>query len=246
MLVETGRVTVGGAPAAKAGRLVGPDEAVVVLGPAARYVGRGGEKLEGALRGAGLDPTGWRVLDAGSSTGGFTDCLLQHGAAQVVAVDVGRGQLHARLRADPRVAVHERTHLRDLTVDGIGGPVDAAVADVSFISLRQVLDPILRVVVPGAPLVLLVKPQFEAGRAEVDRGHGVIRDPAVWRRVLGEVNDALAERGATIMEAMVSPLRGTDGNVEFFLVARAPADGPGRPLSGEALDAAVRAATGED
>jgi 23S rRNA (cytidine1920-2'-O)/16S rRNA (cytidine1409-2'-O)-methyltransferase len=214
-------VPVGGAPTRKPDRQVGADEPLVVAGPPPRFVSRGGEKLAGALAHFGVSPAG-RWLDVGSSTGGFTDCLLQQGAAAVVAVDVGRGQLHERLRADERVEVHERTHVRDLTPELVGPPVDGAVADLSFISLGRALGPILSVAAPGAPLVLLVKPQFEAGRAEVSKGRGVIRDPDVWARVLDEMIDAALQQGASMMGLMVSPLRGSDGNVEFFLHALAP------------------------
>jgi 23S rRNA (cytidine1920-2'-O)/16S rRNA (cytidine1409-2'-O)-methyltransferase len=220
--VAAGRVTVDGAPADKASRQVAPGEQVAVLGPRPRYVSRGGDKLSGAIEQFGIDPAGQRWLDAGASTGGFTDCLLQRGCRAVVAVDVGRGQLHERLRADPRVEGWERTHLRDLTPELVGGPVDGVVADLSFISLRKVVGPLLGIATPGAPLVLLVKPQFEAGREEAARGRGVIRDPEVWARVLHEVIDALTAGGATIMGMMVSPLRGADGNVEFFVHVSAP------------------------
>ena len=235
-----------GAPAASAGRLVAAGEPVVVVDLPPRYVGRGGEKLRGALDTFGLDLTDRLVLDAGASTGGFTDCALQAGARAVVAVDVGRGQLHQRLRDDPRVDVRERTNIRHLTPDDIAGPVDAVVADLSFISLRTVVDPVLALARPGADLVLLVKPQFEATRAEASRHGGVIGDPAVWRRVLEEVTGALRERGATIMGAMTSPLRGTDGNVEFLVHALAPSPAPARTTTPDVhgvLDAAVRDAT---
>ncbi len=217
--IDAGRVTVSGAPADKVHRLVDPAEAIHVSGPPERYVGRGGRKLQGALEGFSLDPTGWRTLDVGASTGGFTDCLLQHGARQVVAIDVGRGQLHQRLRDDPRVQVHERLNARDMRAEDLGGPFEFVVVDVSFIGLRQIVGALVGVAAVGADLVLLVKPQFEAGRSEVGRG-GVVRDPQVWERVLVGVHDALVGEGASIMGAMVSPLRGGDGNVEFFLWAR--------------------------
>jgi 23S rRNA (cytidine1920-2'-O)/16S rRNA (cytidine1409-2'-O)-methyltransferase len=186
-------------------------------------VGRGGEKLDGALDAfPDVVVEGVRALDAGASTGGFTDCLLQRGAREVIAVDVGHGQLHPRLRDDPRVVALERTDVRTLDVAAIGGPVDLVVADLSFISLRTVLDALLGLVAPGRPLVLLAKPQFEAGRAEVSRGRGVVRDPEVHDRVRADVDGALRARGAAIMGWMTSPLRGADGNVEFFVAARAP------------------------
>ena len=219
-------MTVSGAPAAKAARLVAPGEPIVVHGPPPRFVGRGGEKLAGALAGFEVPVDGRRALDVGSSTGGFTDCLLQHGAAGVVALDVGYGQLHERLRNDPRVEVRERTNIRHVRPGDLGAPFDVVVADLSFISLRTVLPAILPLLAPSAHLVLLVKPQFEAGRAEVSRGKGVVTDPATWRRVLLEVLGALREGGAAIMGAMVSPLTGADGNVEFLVHATtAPAAG---------------------
>jgi 23S rRNA (cytidine1920-2'-O)/16S rRNA (cytidine1409-2'-O)-methyltransferase len=198
---------------------------VVVLGDPPPYVSRGGQKLAAALDRFSVEVEGRRALDAGSSTGGFTDCLLQRGGAEVVAVDVGRGQLDARLRADPRVIVRERTDIRAVDVDEVGGPVDLVVADLSFISLRTVLDALLAAVRPGGDLVLLVKPQFEAGKADADRGKGVIRDPEVQQRTLAEVRAALEGRGAVIMGEMTSPLRGGSGNVEFLLHAVAPGSG---------------------
>ena len=193
----------------------------MVRGDGPRFVGRGGDKLAAALDRFAVPVDGSRALDAGASTGGFTDCLLQYGARCVVAVDVGYGQLHERLRADPRVESVERTNVRDLVPGDLGPPFDLVVADLSFISLRTVLAPLLGHAVPGADIVLLVKPQFEAGRDEAARGRGVIRDPAVWRRVLDEVLIALRATGAAIMGAMVSPLTGADGNVEFLVHARA-------------------------
>jgi 23S rRNA (cytidine1920-2'-O)/16S rRNA (cytidine1409-2'-O)-methyltransferase len=202
-------------------------------------VGRGGEKLDAALERFGLEVRGREVLDAGASTGGFTDALLQRGAARVVALDVGHGQLDSRIRAEERVVVLERTNVRHLASgDAIGGAVDVVTADLSFISLRTVLPALLAVSRPGADLVLLVKPQFEAGRQEVAKGRGVIADPIVWRRVLDEVKVALIGHGADIMGAMVSPLTGADGNVEFLLWARAPAASPARPATVD-LDAVV-------
>jgi 23S rRNA (cytidine1920-2'-O)/16S rRNA (cytidine1409-2'-O)-methyltransferase len=238
--IEAGRVTVSGAPATKPARLVAPDEPVVVAGDPPRFVSRGGEKLAAALDRFAVDPRGVRALDAGASTGGFTDCLLQGGAAHVVAVDVGRGQLHERLRADDRVEVHERTNVRDLAAGDLGAPFALVVADLSFVSLRTVLENLVALAAPGADLVLLVKPQFEAGRVEASRGRGVIRDPVVWRRVLGEVVDALRARGAAIMGVMVSPITGADGNVEFLVHARtAPADSAAHGLPAVDLAAVV-------
>jgi 23S rRNA (cytidine1920-2'-O)/16S rRNA (cytidine1409-2'-O)-methyltransferase len=214
-------VTVGGAMAMKPARLVAPGEPVEILGDPPRFVSRGGEKLDAALDGFAVDVAGLRALDAGSSTGGFTDCLLQRGCASVIAVDVGRGQLHPKLRDDPRVTVRERTDIRAVDVDELGGPVDLVVGDLSFISLRTVLDPLLAAVRPGGDLVLLVKPQFEVGRAEASRGKGVIRDPEVRAAALADVRTALSDRGAVIMGEMTSPLKGGAGNVEFLVHARA-------------------------
>jgi 23S rRNA (cytidine1920-2'-O)/16S rRNA (cytidine1409-2'-O)-methyltransferase len=216
-------VTVGGAPATKPARLVSPAEPIALVGPGPRFVSRGGEKLDAALEHFGIDVEGRRALDAGASTGGFTDCLLQRGAREVVAVDVGYGQLHERLRADRRVVVQERTNVRALDAAAIGGPVDIVVADLSFISLRTVAAALLACAAPGADLVLLVKPQFEAGREEAARGKGVIRDPEVHARVLGEVGSALEGLGAAIMGSVQSPITGADGNVELLLHAIAPA-----------------------
>ena len=224
-MIGAGRVTVDGAPATKASRMVSAGEAVVVKGPPQRFVSRGGRKLEAALAGFGLDPDGMRAIDVGSSTGGFTDCLLQHGAASVVALDVGRGQLHQRLRVDLRVDVHERTNVRGIDGASVGAPFDLLVSDLSFISLRTVMADLVGLVPDGAPLVLLAKPQFEAGKAEVDRGSGVIRDRAVWEQVLIEVERSVRAHGAAIIGGMASPITGADGNVEFLLHVVAGAAG---------------------
>jgi len=221
-------VRVGGATADKPARLVAPADPVVVTGPAPRFVSRGGDKLDAALDRFGVEPAGRPAFDAGASTGGFTDCLLQRGAATVVAVDVGYGQLDSRIRADPRVTVLERTNVRHLDVADVGGPFPVVVADLSFISLRTVASALLGLAAPGADVVVLVKPQFEAGAAEASRGRGVIRDPEVWRRVLEEVAAAYAGHGAALAGLMVSPLRGAEGNVEF-LAHLIPGAGPDRP-----------------
>ncbi|HMK10858.1 MAG TPA: TlyA family RNA methyltransferase [Acidimicrobiales bacterium] len=220
-LIDDGRVTVSGAPASKASRMVAAHEPIELLGPSPRFVSRGGEKLAGALEVFGLDVGGRDAFDAGASTGGFTDCLIQAGATRVVAVDVGHGQLDDRVRADPRVEVHERVNVRTMQ-PGELGRFSIVVADLSFISLVSVLDGLLGAAQPGADLVLLVKPQFEAGKAEADRGRGVITDPEVWGAVVEKIERALIERGAVIMGWMVSPVRGSKGNVELFVHARAP------------------------
>ena len=223
-------MTVGGSFATKPARLVGPGEPIVIVGPPARFVSRGGEKLEAAIDRFGIEASGIRAADVGASTGGFTDCLLQRGAAEVVAIDVGRGQLHERIRSDRRVSVHEGFNARELEPTRIGGAAELVVVDVSFISLRTILDAVLAVTRPAGAVVPLVKPQFEAGRREADRGRGVIRDPVVWRRVLDEVIDAFVEREASIMGVMLSPLLGATGNREFFLHGRGPDGTPPRPL----------------
>ena len=244
-VIERGGVLVGGAPALKAGRLVAPGEPIELVGPAPRFVSRGGEKLDAALDRFDVRVRGARALDAGASTGGFTDCLLQRGAAALVAVDVGFGQLHERLRDDPRVTVLERTNIRHLELSAVGGrPFDLVVADLSFISLGTVAPVLLGdLAAPGADAVLLVKPQFEAGRAEAARGRGVIRDPAIWRTVLAETARALAAVGAAMMDAMVSPLLGADGNVEFLVHVRTHAGAPDPSTLDHRFDEVVEEAT---
>jgi 23S rRNA (cytidine1920-2'-O)/16S rRNA (cytidine1409-2'-O)-methyltransferase len=215
-------VLVNGAIAEKASRQVAAGDQVHVEGPPSRFVGRGALKLEHALDVFGLDVEGLRALDAGASTGGFTDSLLQRGAREVVAVDVGHGQLHERLRSDPRVRNLERTNVRHIDLDLIEGAVDIVVGDLSFISLRLVIEPLVSVCEPGASMVLLVKPQFEAGRAEVSRGRGVISDPAVWERVKDEVEAALLGAHCLIEGWTESPITGADGNHEFLVWAAVP------------------------
>jgi 23S rRNA (cytidine1920-2'-O)/16S rRNA (cytidine1409-2'-O)-methyltransferase len=214
-IIGAGRVTVSGASATTPARQVSPEEPVVVVGEAARFVSRGGEKLDAALDHWSIDVSGLRILDAGASTGGFTDCLLQRGAARVLALDVGHGQLAWSLRSDPRVEVIERTNVRLLEALP-DGPAEMAVADLSFISLVTVAPALARLTFPTARLVLLVKPQFEAGRARLGSG-GVVRDPAVHRAVLDEVIGGLAGAGLFVRDVMRSPLHGADGNVEFLV-----------------------------
>jgi len=224
-LIDDHRVTVNGAVADKPARQVAPGDQLHVTGPPPRFVGRGALKLDHALDVFGVDVTGLRVLDAGASTGGFTDCVLQRGAAHVVAVDVGHGQLHERLRSDPRISNLERTNVRHIDRASIGGPVDLVVGDLSFISLRLVIVPLMSVCQPGASMVLLVKPQFEAGRSEVSRGRGVITDPLVWDRVRDEITDAFLEHGCEVVGWTDSPITGADGNREFLVHARNREDG---------------------
>jgi 23S rRNA (cytidine1920-2'-O)/16S rRNA (cytidine1409-2'-O)-methyltransferase len=221
-LIDARRVTVNGAIADKSARQVAPGDQLLIVGPPARFVGRGALKLEHALDVFGIDVSGLRVLDAGASTGGFTDCVLQRGASSVVAVDVGHGQLHERLRADHRVTNLERTNVRKLQAADIGGLVDLVVGDLSFISLKLVIAPLAAVCHPGAPMVLLVKPQFEAGRTEVSRGRGVISDETVWARVRAEIDEALVAAGCAVLGWTESPITGADGNHEFLVYATTP------------------------
>lgn len=221
-LIRAGRVRVAGQVLDKPGHEVPVDSPLEVLARP-RYVSRGGEKLEGALQAFGVDPRGKVCLDVGASTGGFTDCLLQHGAARVYAVDVGRGQLDWNLRTDPRVGVREGLNARHLRPEDLGEPVDLATVDVSFISLRLVLPPLSSIVKPGGEVIALVKPQFEAGRGQVRRG--VVRDPAVHEAVLqGIASFAREELDWTVVGSVPSPLRGPAGNQEFFLYIRTPND----------------------
>jgi 23S rRNA (cytidine1920-2'-O)/16S rRNA (cytidine1409-2'-O)-methyltransferase len=232
--VRRGLVVVAGRPAVKPSTLVSSAEPVALAGPARRFVSRGGEKLEAALERFGIEVAGRDCLDVGASTGGFTDCLLQRGAGRVVAVDVGYGQLDWSLRTDPRVTVLERTNVRSLGPADLPFAPEVMVGDLSFISLRLVIPVLARLATPGAVCVLLVKPQFEAGPADVGRG-GVVREPDVWRRVIRDVIDACAGAGLTATAVMASPLPGPAGNVEFLLAATA---GPG-PSQRPDVEAAV-------
>jgi len=237
--IAAGRVRVSGAVADKASRLVGAGEPLDLAGPRPRFVSRGGEKLDAALDRFAIPVAGRRALDAGSSTGGFTDCLLQRGAAHVIAVDVGRGQLDARLRSDPRVTVRERTNVREVEIDP---PADVVVADLAFVSLRSLAAALVALTRPAAgDIVALVKPQFEAGAAEASKGKGVIRDPAVWHAAVVGVKDAFAGAGAAMMGLMVSPLRGAEGNVEFLAHFR-PGSSAGSAGAADVADVADVAA----
>jgi len=219
-LVLAGKVRVAGLATAKPGGLVPADAAVEVSGPAHPFVSRGGVKLQHALLTFGVDPRGRICLDVGASTGGFTDCLLQGGARQVIAVDVGYGQLADRLRQDPRVHVLERTNIRHLEPSALPAIPDLATIDVSFISLRLVLPAVSRLLAPPAEVLALVKPQFEVGRGQVGKG-GVVRDPALHRSVLEGVATAAAEIGLPVRGLAASPLLGPMGNREFLLLLRA-------------------------
>lgn len=214
--IAAGRVLVAGAPAATAARQVDAAESIAITDPAPRFVSRGGEKLDAALDTFNVSVAGRRALDVGASTGGFTDCLLQRGAAHVVALDVGHGQLAWLLRTDERVTVLERTNVRTLETAAIGGRVSLVVADVSFISLVTIAPALARCSTEDAELVLLVKPQFEAGRDRVGKG-GIVRDATVHADVLRTVAIALNDCGIASVAAAASPVRGADGNREFFL-----------------------------
>ncbi|MFO7777174.1 MAG: TlyA family RNA methyltransferase [Nitriliruptoraceae bacterium] len=235
--IASGLVTVDGAPAFKAATQVTAQQALVVAGPPRAYVSRGGDKLAHALEVFDVDPAGRHAMDAGVSTGGFTDCLLQRGAVRVLAYDVGYGQLHGSLRTDPRVVLRERTNVRSLTAEDVPPPApDLLVADLSFISLSLVLPGLRPLLAAEAEAVVLVKPQFEAERGEVGAG-GIVRDPAVWRRALERVAGTGASLRWQVSGATASPLLGSKGNVEFLLhltTAGAP-----EHLAAPALEAAV-------
>jgi 23S rRNA (cytidine1920-2'-O)/16S rRNA (cytidine1409-2'-O)-methyltransferase len=232
-LIAAGRVSVNAQQATKPATGVTTDADLVVRADPDQpdYVSRGGHKLAGALAAfgpAGFEVAGRRCLDAGASTGGFTDVLLRAGAAEVVAVDVGYGQLAWSLQSDPRVVVHDRTNIRELSTELIGGPVEVVVGDLSFISLRLVLDALLAVTAPEGDLALMVKPQFEVGKERLGKG-GVVREPALRAEAVLGVAQAAAERGWGAVGVAVSPLPGPSGNVEFFLWLR-----HGDPRIGEA------------
>jgi len=215
-LVLAGLVEVDGRPAAKAGQAFDEGVEIRVAGPEHPYVSRGGLKLAAALDHFALDPRGRVCLDVGASTGGFTDCFLQRGAARVYAVDVGWGQLDAKLRSDPRVVVREKVNARSLTPADVPEPITLASVDVSFISLRLVLPAIVPLLARGGAVVALVKPQFEAGREEVPRG-GVVRSEATRRRVVEEILTAGRGLGLEVLGEVESPIRGARGNAEFLV-----------------------------
>jgi len=217
-LILAGNVFVGDRRVAKAGDLISEDAILTVKGRDHPWVSRGGIKLDHGLTHFGFDITGAVALDVGSSTGGFTDVLLSRGAARVYAVDVGTNQLAWKLRSDERVIVHEQTNARDLTREIIPEPVDIIVCDASFIALRKVLDAALDFARPGASLVALVKPQFEAGRDEVGKG-GVVRDPGVHQRVCDEAVEWVRSKGWAVRGVEKSPITGPEGNIEFLLGA---------------------------
>jgi 23S rRNA (cytidine1920-2'-O)/16S rRNA (cytidine1409-2'-O)-methyltransferase len=239
--IAAGRVRVSGQVATKPATAVEPGAALLLVGePAEEWASRGAHKLLGALAAfaadGGVPVEGARCLDAGASTGGFTDVLLRRGAREVVAVDVGYGQLLWRLRNDDRVTVIDRTNVRGLDAAAIGGPVDVVVADLSFISLPLVLPALRACATDAAHHLLMVKPQFEVGRERLGRG-GVVRDPALRRSAVRSVAAAAYDVGLGVLGVTASPLPGPAGNVEYFLWLRAGADA----LQDAALDAAVEA-----
>ena len=214
-LILAGEVWVNGQRLSKAGTLVPEDAAIRITGKEIPYVSRGGLKLEAALRQFEIDVTGFSCLDVGASTGGFTDCLLQHGARQVTAVDVGYGQLHWKLRSDPRVKVIERANIRHLDPRAIPEGVDLACIDVSFISLKIVVPAVLKFLKRPGQIICLVKPQFEVGKKMVEKG-GVVRDPALHQAVIEDVAGALNESGLRQLGVIPSPILGPKGNQEYL------------------------------
>jgi 23S rRNA (cytidine1920-2'-O)/16S rRNA (cytidine1409-2'-O)-methyltransferase len=247
--IERSLVTVNGAIAMSASRQVAASDQLHVSGQARRFVSRGGEKLAAALDAFALDVTTFTVLDAGASTGGFTDCLLQRGATTVYAVDVGYGQLDLQLRQDPRVIVRERTNVRHLTHAELNEPdrlfsgVDLIVADLSFISLTKMSQVFSQLLVSGGHFAVLVKPQFEASRAEVSDGKGVVRDPAIWRRAIEGVAAAFTEAGLQPRSIIVSPIHGPKGNTEFVVGGRKESSARGdAALFSDAVDRALERA----
>jgi 23S rRNA (cytidine1920-2'-O)/16S rRNA (cytidine1409-2'-O)-methyltransferase len=240
-LIGAGRVTIDGMPAAKPATAVAVSAALTVENDERAWVSRGAHKLIGALDAFGLSVDDRRCLDAGASTGGFTEVLLDRGAREVVAADVGYGQLAWSLRNNPRVIVLERTNVRDLTADAIGGPVDLVVADLSFISLATVLPALTSCATADADIVPMVKPQFEVGKDRVGAG-GVVSDPDLRAEAVLAVAHRAAELDWQAVAVTASPLPGPSGNVEYFVHLRASAESP---LQGERLEQAVRQAVAE-
>jgi 23S rRNA (cytidine1920-2'-O)/16S rRNA (cytidine1409-2'-O)-methyltransferase len=221
-LIMAGRVLVDEQRVNKASDNIPTDASIRIKGaddPAARYVGRGGLKLEKAIQHFSIDVRGFVCLDVGASTGGFTDCLLQHGAARVVALDVGHNQIDWRLRADSRVDVREGVNARYLRGDDFDSQFDFVAMDVSFISATRIFPAVLPLMKNGSHLVTLIKPQFEVGRGEVGKG-GIVRDPEQHQRVIAEVNEAAKANGLEVVGVIESPIRGGDGNVEFLALYR--------------------------
>ena len=218
--IMAGLVRVGEALADKPGTRI-PEDALLSVKQECRYVGRGGLKMEAALKHFGVDPTGRVCLDIGASTGGFTDCLLQHGAAKVHAIDVGHSQLDWKIRSDPRVVVREKLNARYLTRDDIADPIDICVIDVSFISLTLILPAAFPLLVPGGVILALIKPQFELSKEDVDAGHGVVRDPAAHQRAVDRIEQFVRQNEGQNWEGVIdSPILGGEGNREFLACLR--------------------------
>jgi len=216
--VMAGQVRLGDRVVSKSSELIAPDTDLTVEAPA-QYVGRGGLKLAGALEHFRIDPSGQTCLDVGASTGGFTDCLLQRGAARVYAIDVGHGQLAWKIRSDPRVVVREHLNARHLTSTDIPEPIDICVIDVSFISLTLVLPSAFELLTPSGMLLALIKPQFELEARDVGRG-GIVKDPALHEKAQQKVAEFVRASGHEGLGIAASPITGTDGNQEFFICAR--------------------------
>jgi 23S rRNA (cytidine1920-2'-O)/16S rRNA (cytidine1409-2'-O)-methyltransferase len=215
-LILAGQVLVDGHASPKPGHPIAPDH-MITLKEAERFVSRGGEKLEGAMKAFKLDLTNKVCLDIGSSTGGFTDCMLQHGAEKVYAVDVGKGQLHWKLREDDRVIVMESVNARYLTAEDIPESADFVSIDTSFISLTKILPAVKQLLRPGGEIVSLIKPQFEAGKKAVDKGRGVITDPEIHEEVISKIRKfGTEELGFTWLSLATSPIKGPKGNIEFL------------------------------
>ena len=243
VVILAGEVYVNNIRAGRPDQLVGPDATVEIRPRRARFVSRGGEKLEHALLAFGIDPAGTQAVDVGASTGGFTDCLLQHGTRRVYAVDVGTGQLAWTLRSDPRIVVLERRDVRSLESGDLDGPVDLATVDVAFISLTRVLSAVAALLRTDGSIVALVKPQFEVEAALTRRG--VVRDAAVHRHVLRRVLARATEIGLVPVAATYSPIAGPQGNLEFFVHLRRATHHPvlgGGPAASIDVDAVVAVA----
>jgi 23S rRNA (cytidine1920-2'-O)/16S rRNA (cytidine1409-2'-O)-methyltransferase len=215
-MILAGKAFIGDRRIEKPGQMIDPSAEITIKGPPPPYVSRGGVKLEAALGDFQIDPSGKTCIDVGASTGGFTDCLLKHGAARVWAIDVGRGQLAWKLRQDPRVVAIEGVNARNLTPDMFPTAFDLATVDVSFISLRLVLPPLKSVLKPGSDIIALIKPQFEVGRRALGRG-GIVADPAKHERVLRQIATFSASMGLKPKQLARSPILGADGNLEFFI-----------------------------
>lgn len=239
--IDAGLVRIGGITTPKPSTLVSPDDAVHLEASPEPFVSRGGRKLDGALTAWDLDVAGLRAIDVGASTGGFTDCLLQRGVDHVVAVDVGYGQIHSRLRIDHRVTVIERTNIRTADIEALGAPFDLIVADLSFISLRYLVDVFDRLGSRDARWILLIKPQFEAGRESVGKG-GVVRSADVRHSAVKNVVEEFDGRGLGCQRLDVSSITGANGNVEFLaLFTRA-----GRAVDDDTIAAVTGATTTEE